>query len=143
MAKKEDKQKQEDILEQQSDDQEVTEETQTDEEEPKENEEDVLKKRIAELEEGVKFLKNEYLKEKADLENTKKRLEKERIVERKYAAMPVVKSFINPLDHFELAIKHASEDEAFKQYVTGFEMILREIKKNLEDLGVTEIAALG
>ncbi len=139
MGKKDDVKKQDDVLE-------TSEEAENEKlaEEKKElSEEEKLNLRIYELEEEVKFLKNEYLKEKADLENTKKRLEKERIIERKYAAMPVVKSFISPLDHFELAIKHASENESFKQYVAGFEMILKEIKKNLEDLGVTEIVALG
>jgi len=94
------------------------------------------------LQEEIKQLKNDYLKEKADVENTKKRLEKERMIERKYAAMDVAKAFINPLDHFELALKHEIKDEETKNFVQGFRMIMNEIKKGLESVGVSEIDAL-
>jgi molecular chaperone GrpE len=117
----------------------------TDEKEKKKkkkpDEKEVLKNRIKELENEVSQLKNDYLKERADLENTKKRLEKERVIERKYAAMSVAKAFISSLDHFELALKHQPKDEEAKSFVQGFQMILNEIKKGLEDVGVSEIDA--
>ena len=97
---------------------------------------------IQALEDEIKTLKNELLKQHANLENTRKRLEKERMIERKYAAMDVAKAFINPLDHFELALKHEPKDEETKNFVQGFKMILTEIKKGLEGVGVSEIDAL-
>ena len=112
------------------------------EEEPK-SEVELLSEEIASLQTEVARWKNEYLKEKAEVENTKKRLEKERVIERKYAAMPVAKAFISPLDHFELALKHAPKDDETKTFVQGFAMILNEIHKGLETVGVTEIAAEG
>ena len=69
---------------------------------------------IEELEETIKQLQNDYLKEKADLENIKKRLEKERTIERKYAAMNFAKKLVSPLDTFELALSHTIEDEKTK-----------------------------
>lgn len=115
------------------------------EEEPEEalSEVEQLEQTIAALEDEVTRLKNEYLKEKADVENTKKRLEKERVIERKYAAMNVAKAFISPLDHFELALKHDVTEESTKSFVQGFEMIFKEIQKGLESIGVTEIDAEG
>ena len=104
--------------------------------------EETLQLQVQALEDEVKNLKNEYLKEKADVENTKKRLEKERVIERKYAAMDVAKSFIAPLDHFELALKHEAKDEETKNFAQGFRMIMDEIKKNLAQVGVSEIDAL-
>jgi len=104
--------------------------------------EEQLLEQIGVLQVEVIQLKNDYLKEKADVENTKKRLEKERMIERKYAAMDVAKAFINPLDHFELALKHEPKDEETKNFVQGFKMILTEIKKGLEGVGVSEIDAL-
>ncbi len=104
--------------------------------------EDELMATIITLEEDLKTLRHEFLKEQADLANTKKRLENERVIERKYAAMNVAKSFITPLDHFELALSHAPEDDVTKNYVQGFRMIVNEIKKNLEEVGVSEIDAL-
>jgi chemotaxis protein MotA len=64
-----------------------------------------------ELEEKIKELKNTMLKDRADLVNTQKRLEKERIIERKYAAMSISKLLITPLDHFDLALKHEVNNE--------------------------------
>jgi molecular chaperone GrpE len=95
------------------------------------------------LKQEVTKWKNEYLKEKADLENVKKRLEKERVIERKYAALSTAKAFLGPVDHFELALRHEPKDDETKTFVQGFKMILTEIKKGLEDVGVSEIDALG
>lgn len=118
-------------------------ETEEEQQEETLSEVEQLHQTIEELETEVTRLKNEYLKEQADLENTKKRLEKERVIERKYAAMNVAKAFISPLDHFELALKHDVTEESTKSFVQGFEMILKEIKKGLESVGVTEIDATG
>jgi len=97
---------------------------------------------IQELELVVKQLQNDYLKEKADLENVKKRLEKERAIERKYSAMNFAKKLVSPLDSFELALNHDIDDGATKTFTQGFKMIQDQIKKALEDEGVSEIDAL-
>ena len=97
---------------------------------------------IQELQETVKRLQNDYLKEKADLENVKKRLEKERAIERKYAAMNFAKKLVSPLDTFDLALNHDIDDEATKTFAQGFKMIQDQIKKALEEEGVSEIDAL-
>lgn len=87
-------------------------------------------------------LKNELLKQHADLENTRKRLEKERITERKFAAYNFAKALITPMDNIELALSHVGEEEAVKQFAQGFEMIKNQLSKLLEDEGVSEIDAL-
>lgn len=104
--------------------------------------EEELANQVKALEARVAELQNEYLKEKADLENVKKRLEKERITERKYAAMNFAKKLVSPLDTFELALSHEVEDETAKNFVQGFKMIQDQIKKALEEEGVSEIDAL-
>jgi molecular chaperone GrpE len=111
--------------------------------EEEQSEEELLKEKINELETTVKQLQNDYLKEKADLENVKKRLEKERVTERKYAAMNFAKKLVNPIDHFELALKHDIDDEKMKNFLKGFQMIQDEFMKVLEEEGVSEIDALG
>jgi len=97
---------------------------------------------ILELEEKIKELKNTLLKEKADLENTKKRLEKERVTERKYAAMSICRSLLTPLDHYELALKHKVTDDANEKIFQGFKMIKDQLNKALENEGVSIIDAL-
>lgn len=104
--------------------------------------EEELELQVKELEAKVSKLQNDYLKEKADLENTKKRLEKERILERKYAAMSICKKLVSPLDNFELALSHTVEDETVNNFVKGFKMIQDQIKKEMESEGVSEIDAL-
>lgn len=104
--------------------------------------EETLELKIKELEAKVAQFQNDYLKEKADLENTKKRLEKERVTERKYAAMSICKKLVSPLDNFELALSHQIEDETVKNFVQGFKMIQDQIKKEMESEGVSEIDAL-
>ncbi len=97
---------------------------------------------IIELEEKIKELQNNLLKEKADLENIKKRLEKERIIERKYAAMSISKSLLTPIDHFDLALTHEKSGEESEKIFQGFKMIKEQLNKALEDEGVSLIDAL-
>ena len=97
---------------------------------------------IQALEDEIKTLKNELLKQHANLENTRKRLEKERIIERKYAALPITKQILTPLDNFELALRHVIDNEAVQQFAQGFEMIKTQFTKALAEQGVSEIDAL-
>lgn len=105
-------------------------------------EEETLEDLLAKKDDEIKELKNELLKQHADLDNIRKRLEKERALERKYAAMSVCKTLITPMDHYDLALKHETEDEAIKNFLQGFRMIKEELNKALEQEGVTEIDAL-
>lgn len=98
---------------------------------------------IAELELQIKELKNTMLKDRADLVNVQKRLEKERIIERKYSAMSISKILITPLDHFDLALKHEINNEENKNIMQGFKIIKDQFLKALEDEGVSEVDALG
>ncbi|MCF7926067.1 MAG: nucleotide exchange factor GrpE [Candidatus Izimaplasma sp.] len=104
--------------------------------------EEQLSQEIDELKEVVKDLKADFLKEHAKLENTKKRLVNERIKERKYAAMGIAKNLLEPIDNFELALKHNVDNDAVHSYVQGFKIIKNQLMKALEDEGVSEIAAL-
>lgn len=96
---------------------------------------------ISELQEQIRNLKNELLKQHADLDNTKKRLEKERITERKYAALDVSKALLTPIDHLDLALNHVGDNELVQQFAQGIEMIKKQFLKVLEEEGVSEIDA--
>jgi molecular chaperone GrpE len=87
----------------------------------------------------IKELKNEMLKQRADLENTKKRLEKERILERKYSAMSFAKHLLQPLDNFDLALSHVEDNEATKSLIEGMKMIKNQFTTMLEEEGVSEV----
>ena len=129
----------EDILKDKVENDPLKEEPEVIEKEKEKTPEDI----IVELEEKIKELKNTMLKDRADLVNTQKRLEKERITERKYAAMSISKLLITPLDHFDLALKHEINNEENKNIMQGFKIINEQFVKALEDEGVSEVDALG
>ena len=133
MAKKS-KQTEPDVLEETEEEVKVEEKELTKEEE--------LALQVEALETKVSKLQNDYLREKADLDNVKKRLEKERVIERKYAAMSIAKKLVSPLDNFDLALNHEAQDEELKSFMQGLKMIQEQIKKGLEEEGVSEIDAL-
>jgi len=111
-------------------------------EEVKEEKEKTPEEIIADLELKIKELKNALLKEHADMENTKKRLEKERVIERKYAALDISRNLLTPLDNFDLALMHKVTDSESEKIFQGFKMIKEQIIKSLESEGVSEIDAL-
>ena len=97
---------------------------------------------VLELKNDIKNLQTALLREQADMQNVKKRLEKERIIERKYAAMNVCKGLLTPLDNFVLALKHEKTTKESEQIFQGFKMIKDQLNKALEDEGVSAIDAL-
>jgi molecular chaperone GrpE len=111
--------------------------------EPEELKEPTLEDQILDLKEEIRDLKTKLLREHADLENTRKRLEKERILERKYAALTVVKELVTPMDHFDVALKVEPTNEKEKNFLQGFTIIKNQFYKALEEAGISEIDALG
>ncbi|MFK5884080.1 MAG: nucleotide exchange factor GrpE [Candidatus Izemoplasma sp.] len=94
------------------------------------------------LEKEVINLKDKFLRNQAELENFKKRLNEERIRERKYSSMDVCKALLAPLDHFDLALKQEVKDEVSKNFLKGFKMIEDQLYNTLKDQGAVEVDAL-
>jgi molecular chaperone GrpE len=86
---------------------------------------------------------NEKLKFQADLENFKKRIEKEKITEIKYASMNLISDMLAPLEQLGQALEMPTNDEMLKKFLLGFQMINKQIKEVLEKDGIVEIKALG
>jgi molecular chaperone GrpE len=81
--------------------------------------------------------KDKYFRALAEIENTRKRLQREKIESQSYAIQNVVLDFLQPLDHLEQALKHAADASCeIKHWALGFEMILTQMKQVLEDHGV-------
>lgn len=96
------------------------------------------------LQEELTEYKDKYFRALADTENMRKRLQKEKLESQTYAIQDVVLDFLQPLDHFEQALK-ASEgaSEEVKKWVVGFQMILAQCKQVLQDNGVTSFDVVG
>lgn len=102
-----------------------------------------LQERIKELEESEAILKNEMLKDRAELENFKRRMNEERIKDRKYASQDVFSEIINVLDIFDKAVNMPTEDPTLKNFLIGFVMINNQFTNILENYGVKKIKAVG
>lgn len=110
--------------------------------EKKKSEKDKLKDDIEQLQTELATLKDQYLRERAELENFKKRTHQERILERKYAAQNVIESLINPIDQLRIVTNMTVDNELLRNYLIGFKMINDQILGILEQEGLKEIKAL-
>lgn len=104
---------------------------------PSEDEIGKLKAELAEF-------KDKYFRALAESENTRKRLQKEKIESQSFAIQDVVLDFLQPLDHFEQAL-NASQmaSDEIKHWAIGFRMILQQLKQVIQDNGITTFDSVG
>lgn len=120
-------------------------------EESKESEEEIKEEPVIEeidetelLRKQVKEEQEKYLRSLADMENTRKRMQKEKHDTTRFAVENVITEFLAPLDNFENAlgfIHQASEDT--QNWARGFEMILTQFKEILSSHRVTPFSSEG
>ncbi len=94
------------------------------------------------LETEVSSLKEQLLRNHAELQNFKRRNEDARIKERKFANQELMKSLLPVIDNFDLAFDKEKENEQLKGALKGFEMIYNSLKQTLEAHGLKEVEAL-
>lgn len=103
---------------------------------------DELEAQLEKLKADTKKDREAYLLAKADLENVRKRVEENAIIDRKYAAMGLVSDLIVPVDMLVKASSMETEDPQMKNFLIGFQMIANQISTILKNDGLTEIEAL-
>lgn len=106
------------------------------------NEIEKLKEELKKLLEENNNLSDNLLRNRAELENFKKRTYEERIQERKYALKDFLLELINVIDIFEKAVNVKTDDEKVQKFLTGFVMINNMFKTVLQKEGVVKIEAL-
>ncbi|MDQ7838556.1 MAG: nucleotide exchange factor GrpE [Thermodesulfobacteriota bacterium] len=80
----------------------------------------------------------------AELENYKKRAEREKAEHIKYANESLAKELLSILDNLERAAEHAKNDDTDKQaLLAGVEMVLREFMNAMEKFGLKAVDACG
>lgn len=85
-----------------------------------------------------------FLRARADIQNLKKRSEKERAGYISYATEQVVMEILPAMDNLERAILHASGGgDNGDSLVEGVRLTIDQMRKALEKFGVKEIKALG
>lgn len=76
----------------------------------------------------------------AEFENARKRVEREKLEYRDYAAGNVIEQFLPVLDNFELALKSGGNAHQLR---SGVELIVKQMEEALRQLQVTPIATEG
>lgn len=88
--------------------------------------------------------KDKYLRLLAEMENTRKRLQKERQELIQYAVQNVIVDFLNPIDHMENALNYTEQMSAeIKHWAVGFKMIMEQFKDALSNQGVVAFKSEG
>lgn len=96
-----------------------------------------------ELKAHIDKLQSDMLYLKADFENYKKRMIKERSDVMKYGSESLIVSLLDLLDNFERAMSIEITPENLQSFSDGVKMISSEFKNVLGRFGVTEVKALG
>ncbi len=110
---------------------------------------DVKDERIAALEAevirlnaAVEEYKDHHLRNQAELQNFKRRMTEEKIKDRQYANVEVMKKLLPILDHLEAALVNEGQKEAFQPFLKGFQMIHKNLLDTLTSEGLQVIEAL-
>lgn len=102
------------------------------------------KTEIEKLAEELKECKDKYLRQLAEAENMRKRLQKEKQEMTQYAIGNIMAEFLGPIDHLENALKHTeNSSDDVKHWGLGFKMILNQFKDVLANNGVKPVEAVG
>ena len=109
------------------------------EEEIQETEEDILK-------EEIKTLKEEKIRVLAEMENLRKRFDREKIDSIKYGSVNFARDILSPGDNLERALSAINQEEehsqSIKNLIEGLLMVKKELSTALEKNGITKIESL-
>ncbi len=92
--------------------------------------------------ESEKF-KNDYLYLRAEFENYKRNVIKERQELLRFGSERLITEILGVVDNFERALENKVTAENLPTFVKGIEMTQQELKNVLGKFGVTEVPALG
>lgn len=115
------------------------------ENERKQDENTILKKKLKKkdmenkhIKQENKKLKDEYLRKMAEMENLRKRLDREKTEFYQYALSETLKEFLNVLDNFERALESQNQGDG-KSFREGIEMIYKQFQDLLFKQGINQI----
>jgi len=142
----EDNIKEETILDEEKTDDAQSNETNESAEDSNENNSDSPENIIEKLNEEIQDLKDQRLRAAAELENFRKRAEKDQADALKYGVSNFAKEIINIKDNVERAQSSISEDvrsnDAVKSIVEGLDMIAQSAVSTFEKIGIKKIESL-
>ena len=121
------------FMKEEKDKEEIIEEETKAEEKDEVGAEEVLSKKIAELEDEIKSLKEDELRYRAETENYRKRLLKDKENAVRFANESLIKDLLDPLDNFSRALDAADKSEDFKALKDGISMVESQLMSILKN----------
>lgn len=97
---------------------------------------------IDRLKETIVLLNDKLLRNQAEFENVKKRINQEKIDDRKYAALNFISMILDPIDRLIQICDTPTDNELLKNYLIGFKMIANQFAEALAFEDVKEIPTL-
>ena len=98
-----------------------------------------LEEQVKKLTEEMNYWKNKYYEAYADMDNLRKKMEKDHQVMVKYRGQGFLEALLPVFDNFYYCFKFKPEDPTLAAYCKGFEMIYNQMVQALESEGVKEI----
>ncbi|MEX2364221.1 MAG: nucleotide exchange factor GrpE [Balneolaceae bacterium] len=132
--------KNEEVQEKEISEEQKAEEQQIDEKEDEKNSEEA---RITELEEEIKNTKDALLRKAAELENVRKRVQRERIQLFEEAKAGALEDFMPISDDLNRTLKAAEESDVEEGFLKGITLVANKFQEVLEKHGVERINETG
>lgn len=93
--------------------------------------------------EKIEELTDKLTRQMAEFDNYRKRTEKEKSGMYEIGAKDVIEKILPVIDNFERGLAAVPEDQKEDSFVTGMEMIYKQIMTTLDGIGVKPIEAVG
>lgn len=102
-----------------------------------------LLKKIEELQESAKKNYDLYIRSQADIDNVKKRFQKEKDELVKYSNELLIKQLLPVIDSLKNAIDHSQDEKSTDALREGVELTLKGLIDTLEKAGLEKVKAMG
>lgn len=103
----------------------------------------MLRTQLQEKEAEAKANYDLFLRERADLENFKRRMQREKSEALRFANEPVIRNLLPIIDNLERAVAHAQGGGNSQPLIEGVSLVLRSFLEMLEKHGVSRVSAKG
>ena len=103
----------------------------------------MLRAQLQEKEAEAKAHYDLFLRERADLENFKRRMQREKSEALRFANEPLIRDLLPILDNLERAVSHAQGGGNSQPLVEGVSLVLRSFLDIVEKHGVSRVSAKG
>jgi len=101
------------------------------------------KKKKDKKDEKIEELSDKLLRQMAEFDNFRKRTEKEKSAMYEIGAKDIIEKLLPVVDNFERGFLTVAEEDKEDAFVTGMEMVYKQLMTMLETVGVKPIEAIG